>query len=387
MARDKKRRKKKKGVKKLVLLVVEILLLIIVFLLVRVWMMFGQMFSTDEYSDSELGIVSGTEDLSASIFDGDYTNIALFGLDNRSSSSYSSGNSDSIMVVSINNTTKEVKIVSVYRDTYLLVADDKYRKANAAYNLGGVSGAIKMLNKNLDLTGDDAIRHYVCVDWNALVETIDALGGVEVEITDEEVKWINYYVDETAKGANTTSEYVSESGLVTLNGVQATSYARIRYTSGNDYKRASRQRIIIQAMLEKAQEADFTTLAKICTSVVDDVETSLSLTQILTLAKDLNNYELVSTTGFPFDLITMDLSVTGDTVIPVDLYSNVQQLHEYLFDETDYVPTQTLLDINNEIINLTGVTTENTTPIDLSELNETVGAGGTDDLVEEDTEE
>ena len=387
-SKNTKKRSKKKTVGKIVILVAEVLVLVVVFLLVKVWSMYEQTQDGTEYSDSELGIVTLESEEVVDVFEGEYTNIALFGIDNRSSSNYDTGNSDTIMILSINNETKEAKIVSVYRDTYLLVSDDKYRKANAAYQLGGVSGAIKMLNTNLDLQGNKAIRHYVCVDWNALVEAIDALGGVEIEITDEEVKWINYYVDETAKGAGTTSEYVSESGLVTLNGVQATSYARIRYTSGNDYKRTSRQRIVLQAMLEKAQDASFTTLAAICNDVVDDVQTSLTLTQMLYLLKDLGSYTLVSTTGFPFDLTTVELSVTGDTVVAADLYSNVVQLHAYLFDEEDYVPSETLMNISNEIISLTGVTT-NSALVDTSDLNDTVGANGTDDLtsMEEETED
>ncbi len=375
--------------KRLVLMIVELVLLILVIVAVWLYFTFSRMQGESDFSDSELGIATytGTEstefeipETTTNIFSGEYTNIALFGLDNRKSDNYDSGNSDSIMVLSINNETKEVRIVSVYRDTYLLVTNTKYRKANAGYAYGGVSGAIKMLNRNLDLTGELGIRHYICVDWNALVEVIDALGGVEIEITSAERKWINYYVEETAKGANTTATYVTETGLVTLDGVQATSYARIRYTSGNDYKRASRQRIVLQAMLEKAREADFTTLVKACYSVVDDVQTNLTLTQILSLAKDLKSYELVSTTGFPFDLTTMTLQTTGDTVIPVDLYSNVVQLHEYLFDDLEYVPSQTMIDISNEIVNLTGKSVGSTITEDLSEINETVGANGTEDL-------
>ncbi|MCC8168305.1 MAG: LCP family protein [Clostridiales bacterium] len=386
MAKDKKR-SKKKTTGKIALLAAEVLVLVLVFIIVKVWTMYDRTQDNTEYSDSELGIVALDSEEMVDVFEGEYTNIALFGIDNRSSSNYDSGNSDTIMVLSINNETKEARLVSVYRDTYLLVDDDKYRKANAAYQLGGVSGAIKMLNKNLDLQGNNAIRHYVCVDWNALVEAIDALGGVEIEITDEEVKWINYYVDETAKSAGTTSEYVTESGLVTLNGAQATSYARIRYTSGNDYKRTSRQRIVLQAMLEKAQSASFTALASICNDVVDDVQTSLSLTQMLYLLKDLNSYTLVSTTGFPFDLTTVELSTTGDTVVAVDLYSNVVQLHEYLFEDENYVPSETLLNINNEIINLTGITTDNAILVDTSDLNDTVGAIGTDELTATEEEE
>lgn len=384
MANNKKKRKKKKKSRKIVLLVSEVLLLVVLFVVVKFWSMFSKIDMEAPLSESEAGFNTDIEEKSWLTME-EYTNIALFGLDNRSGSNYNSGNSDSIMIASINNKTKEVRIVSVYRDTYLNVGDDKYRKVNAAYGRGGVKNAVKTLNENLDLN----IKAYVCVDWNALVEAIDALGGVEIEITEKEVGYINFYVEETARGANTTAEKVTESGLVTLDGVQATSYARIRYGGGDDYKRASRQRIVLQAMLDKAKKADFSTLTRICNEVFDDIQTSLTLKDILFLAKSLTKYELVSTTGFPFDVTTMELSVTGDTVIPVDLYSNVVKLHEYLFDEVNYIPSQTVQLRSNEIINLTGVTTENTTPVDLSNLNETVGVSGTDDLTshhDEDTE-
>jgi anionic cell wall polymer biosynthesis LytR-Cps2A-Psr (LCP) family protein len=118
-----------------------------------------------------------------------YTNIALFGLDNRSVGNYAWGNSDTIMIASINNDTKEVKLVSVYRDTYLSIGEGKFNKANSAYNLGGVERAVKMLNANLDLS----ITDYVCVDWAALIEAIDALGGIELQVTKQEVYYINGY--------------------------------------------------------------------------------------------------------------------------------------------------------------------------------------------------
>ena len=338
----------------------------------------------ENMNESEAGINEDLNQDTLLTLEG-YTNIALFGLDNRSSNRYDTGNSDVIMIASINNKTKEVKLVSVYRDTYLSVGDGKYRKANAAYGNGGAKQAVQMLNSNLDLD----IKDYVCVDWAAMVEVIDALGGLDLEITQGEMQQINKYKWEVDKATGLTTPNVTQFGKVHLDGTQATTYARIRKLQGDDFKRASRQRIVLQAILEKAKQADIGTLTSICNSVVDDISTTLTISQILSLAKDVKSYKIASTTGFPFDLTTKDMPVTGDTVIPADLASNVTQLHKYMFDDATYVPSQTMQAISDTIVNNTGITTESVL-INTSDYNETAGAVGTDGIkksTEDDTEE
>lgn len=382
----KRTHKKLSAGKKILLFVAEILLLALLVGIVLIYKTLNQIDFEPKISPTEAGINEDISPDTLEMMDG-YTNIALFGLDNRKGDKYDSGNSDSIMVASINNTTKEVRLVSVYRDTYLKVdgyredEESIYNKANSAYARGGVENAIRMLNTNLDLD----ITSYVCVDWNALVEAIDALGGVEIEITEEEVDLINFYVEETAAGANADAKKVTESGTVTLDGVQATSYARIRYTKGMDFERASRQRIVLQAMLDKARKADFTTLTKICNAVFDDIQTSLTLKDILFLAKDLTSYDLVSTSGFPFDVTNVNLN-GKDMVVPIDLYANVEELHKFLFEEEYYSPSSTVQAISDRVMRDTGVT-EGTAAFDTSKYNETIGASGTGSLGEESTQQ
>lgn len=377
----KKKHKKMSGRKKIILFIVEILFLLVIIAVLMLWKStIGKIQFDEQLTDSEAGINQDIEE-STLLTMGGYTNIALFGLDNRSSDNYDTGNSDSIMIASIDNATKEVRIVSVYRDTFLNVGDDQYKKINSAYARGGVSNAVRALNENLDLD----ITAYVCVDWNALVDAIDALGGVELEITDDEVRLINHYVNDTARCSDSEPHEVTQSGKVTLDGLQATSYARIRYTDGMDFERASRQRIVLQAMLDKARTADFATLTQICNAVIGKIQTSLSLKDILYLAKSLSDYELVETSGFPTEL-TMITYGTEEIVVPVDLYANVSALHEFLFDETDYIPSQTVQDRNTQIINLTGVTIENASTYDTTKLNDTVGTNGTTALWEKEEE-
>ncbi len=375
--RKKKRNSKKKRQRnKIIVFAVEVLLLVVVALGVYLWTQFSDIYSemsieSEFADDSQAGI---NEDLSSETKETlkGYTNIALFGLDNRSVGNYDSGRSDSIIIASINNETKEVKLVSVYRDTYLSVGNGKFKKANTAYSSGGVKQAVQMLNTNLDLD----IKEYVCVDWNALIEAIDALGGVNIDITEAEVKYINQYVKDMNVEIGSNKELVKSAGLQKLNGAQATAYARIRYTSGNDFKRTSRQRIVIEAMLEEAKSAKVSTLLDICKAVFGDISTTLTLSEILDLAMDISSYKIASTSGFPFEMTTKDLSGSGDTVVPILLDKNVAELHEYLFGTVDYEPSYSVKSISNTIIEKTAVD-ENTTPINVDAYNDTAGQDGT----------
>ena len=370
--RRKKKRKKKKS-RKILLFVFEILLLAIL-LVAAYFIGIANRVKYENMSETEAGINHDLNENTLQSLEG-YTNIALFGLDNRSANNYEQGNSDVVMVASINNKTKEVKLVSVYRDTYLSVGGGTYFKCNNAYARGGAKQAVQMLNSNLDLD----IKEYVCVDWAAMVEVIDDLGGLDLKITQGEMSQINKYKKDVDKVTGKNTPDVTEYGLVHLDGTQATTYARIRKLAGDDFKRASRQRIVLQAILEKAKKADVGTLIKICNNVVDDISTTLSLDQIIGLAKDVTKYKISSTTGFPFDLTTKMMPRCGDTVIPADLLSNVKQLHEYMFDDETYVSSQTVQAISETIVNTTGVNAD-TVKINTSDYNETVGATGTDEI-------
>ena len=326
LEKNKKRTKKQQQKRKLMLLGVEVVCLLFLLGVLYVWSVVGKI-EFNPMALDDAGINADLADDALLKMKG-YTNIALFGLDNRESGSYDTGHSDTIIVASINNTTREVKLLSVYRDTYLRVdSDETYSKANSAYYKGGPEQAVKMLNANLDLS----ITDYLCVDWSALVQAIDALGGVDIEITAQEAELINAYIFEIDAMMGTTSPVVSGEGVKTLTGAQATSYARIRKTAGDDFKRSSRQRIVIEAMLNKAKTASIGTLLEICNVVFDDISTTLELSEILGLAMHVKEYQIVSTSGFPFEMTTRQMSKIGDSVIPIVLENNVKQLHMYLF--------------------------------------------------------
>ena len=289
-----------------------------------------------------------------------YTTYALFGLDHRSrNEKLNTENSDTIIIASINNDTKAVKLVSVYRDTLLNVKDDTYSKANAAYALGGPAQAVNMLNTNLDLN----ITDYVSIDFDALVTVVDCLGGLDIPLSYAEIVHMNNYCVETAEetGKSYTPVELPESkpedqeaivGTYHLNGVQATSYCRIRYTASLDMGRTERQRRVIQMIVDKAKKAGLSTIFDIMDQVFPMVKTSVSKTEILKLIPAMIGYSIDETTGFPQDY--KFATVKGSVIVPTTLDSNVLKLHQFLYGNTNYTPTQDVLNKSAQIAAIVG---------------------------------
>lgn len=267
-----------------------------------------------------------------------YTNIALFGVDSREGDLGEGNRTDCIIVASLNNETKEIKMVSVYRDTLLDLSEGTYQKCNAAYSYGGPKMAISMLNMNLDLD----IQDYVTVDFGAISDVVDLVGGIEMDITDEEAYYICEYLQETADVAGKEAHFMQGGGHMVLDGPQATTYARIRSTAGGDFTRTERQRLVIEKIVEKLQKVDVMTLNKIIDQVFPQVSTSFTLQELMNYALAYKEYVLLENTGFPFDKTTDTLPEIGSVVIPTDLTSNVTQLHKFLFGVTDYSPSSTV---------------------------------------------
>ena len=280
-----------------------------------------------------------------------YTNVALFGLDTRIAGQLGKGNrSDTMIIASINNDTKEVRLVSVYRDTYLDLTNGKFNKCNGAYSAGGPEQAIGMLNKNLDLD----IQYYMSVDFAALTETIDLLGGIYIDVDESEIGHLNNYTVETSKVTGVETQKLTQTGLQLLDGVQATSYCRIRYTAGDDFKRTERQREVIMEIVNTAKKANITQINEIINAVFSKIATNYTNEQLLQMAPEMIGYDIVDTQGFPFDKVAGSVKSMGSCVIPVNLAENVKQLHEYLFDNYDYTPSETVQEISDQITKDTG---------------------------------
>ena len=260
-----------------------------------------------------------------------YRNIAVFGVDSRDSSVGKGNRSDVIIICSIEQSSGEIKLVSVYRDTYLDVGKNSFQKATHAYSYGGPARAVKMLNDSLDLN----ITDYITFNWKAVATAVNILGGVDIDITPAEFKYINSYITETVKGTGIGSVQLKAPGMQHLDGVQAVAYARLRYMD-TDYQRTERQRKVVELAFEKAKKADPKTLNDLLGNVLSMVATNLTWQDGLDVINDIGKYKLVDTQGFPFDKDDMTKGTKGFIVVPIDLESNVVKLHSYLFGDENY---------------------------------------------------
>lgn len=273
-----------------------------------------------------------------------YWNIALFGVDATNSAElYKSSRSDSMMIASINLETGEIKLVSVFRDTYLNIGSDRYKKANQAYRAGGAEQAIAMLNMNLDLD----IKDFVTVNYQAVIDVVDGLGGIWIDIDKDEITHLNNYQASIIRDTMPNRDMedydpVTETGYQLLDGLQAAAYCRIRYTRGDDFKRTERQREVLQAIEVQAKKADLTTLANLFTKVIENVYTSIKSDDILAMINNIGTYHIVDEGGFPTENMrtTGTIGATGSCVVPLELESNVVWLHQFLFGDEEYQVTQ-----------------------------------------------
>ena len=285
-----------------------------------------------------------------------YTNIALFGVDSREEELLSGNNrSDIIMILSLNDLTGDCRLVSVYRDTYLDISDgggeSSFSKCNAAYAYGGPERAVAMLNRNLDLN----IRDFVTIGFGGLADVIDAVGGVEIDVQEDEIHGINDYQSTMAQELGRTAVNVEQPGMQTLNGLQAVAYCRIRYTSGDDFRRTQRQREVLTQTIAKAKRMDPAALNKITTQVFSEVATSMSMTDAMLLLTKLVRIDMKDQTGFPGEELRALATVDEQAcIIPQTLSANVTWLHSYLFGNDGYVPSATVQDISARIAERTG---------------------------------
>ena len=326
MAKEKKKRKLKAfGIAVLVLLTLLVIIIGGTFWFVSDKL--GKMQQID-LKEEDLNVSAQAEENLA-----DFRNIAIFGIDSREDS-YSKGNrSDCIIIASINNKTKEVKLVSVYRDTYVQIEGHGLDKITHAYSYGEAPLAIKTLNENLDLN----IKEFVTVNFDAVKEIIDDIGGISMEITSEEVSHI---------------PGLSKAGTYNLTGEQALAYARIRYATGGDYKRTERMRDVLTAVANKVKTMNISQLNKLVNDLLPKVYTNITASDIFSLLPSVPSFKITDSIGWPYE--TKGITLDRWYGIPITLESNVTRLHQEVFGENDYVPSDNIKQISNEIIEKTG---------------------------------
>lgn len=356
-------RANKKGKQRVKIIIFFIEILIILAMLFVVWKVFettdkteGPHMVTIEEEDIIINSevkesLEDKENSSESTKSKGYRNIALFGVDAVTTDQlYKSSRSDTIMIASINMDTGDIKLVSVYRDTYLNKGNDRYGKCNGAYAANGAKQAMSMLNLNMDL----AITDFITVGYKAVKECVDGLGGVWIEVDSAELEHINNYQLSIIRDTDIPqSEYVpvTETGNQLLNGLQAAAYCRIRYTKGDDYKRAERQREVVKAMEVQAKKLSLGELTDLLPKVLNHVYTDIDEKDILELLKNINKYSIVDEGGFPLEQYRTSNTIgsNGSCIVPVDLEDNVVWLHEFLFGVENYQVSEAVKECSNRI--------------------------------------
>lgn len=280
-----------------------------------------------------------------------YRNIALLGIDSRADD-YGLGNrSDCMMIASINQETNEIKLISVYRDTYVYVTENgtkRLDKITHAYSYGGSQNTLKSLNEAMDLN----ITEFVTVNFDAVIAAVDSLGGVYIDIDETEIKYVNDYIDATSESSGVKSSHITHSGRQKLDGVQAVSYTRVRYTAGGDYKRTERMRTVAEAMLSKAKTLGVGQLNSFADTILPKIRTNISSSEIWGLIPKLASFKVTESIGWPYD--TKGITLDRWYGVPVTLQSNVERLHKEAFEQEDYEASDTVKEMSAAIVKKTG---------------------------------
>jgi len=269
--------------------------------------------------------------------------VAAFGLDSREDNGLKGANSDVIMLINLNGKTGEIKLVSIYRDTCLMTGKTLYRKANSAYAAGGPKQAVAMLNENLDIKIDD----YIAINWKAVANAINILGGVDLDVSDAEFRYINGFITETVDSTGIPSTHLKQAGTNHLDGVQAVAYCRLRLMD-NDFKRTERQRKVLELLLEKAAHADWATLNQLIVTILPETASSVDIEALYAVAKNIVHLKKPETMGFPAENFCKTIDGTS-YVVPDDLTKNVSDLHNFLYGTEDYKPSQAVYVISQKI--------------------------------------
>ena len=278
-----------------------------------------------------------------------YKNLVLLGIDTRENSGEDPEHcrSDAIIIVTINEETKDVELTSVLRDSYLDLEEEGWHnvdKVTHAHAYGGPTNAVRALNRNMDLNIDDFIR----VDWRAVKEVTDAMGGLEIDVDESVVNELNRIIIHTAKSLKEDDyKLVEHGGLQTLDGIQVTAYCRIRKTDG-DVERAGRMREVILAAIEKAKKMRLSELNHVIDVGMSHITTSMDSKTMLNMLMDLTSYNIGDNNSWPYEYAGAMLGgVSYD--VPVTLKSQVVALHEKLFGQENYEPTEGVQAINERV--------------------------------------
>lgn len=284
-----------------------------------------------------------------------YRNIAILGTDERQGESEDTARTDAIIIATVNESTGDITLTSIMRDSYLLM-DSRYGesildKATHAHAFGGPVNTCKMLNQSLDLN----ISEFLVMDWVSVADTVDALGGITIDVQENELADLNKWGPETA--ANTGREWteITSTGEQRLDGVQAATYCRIRKTSGGDPGRTERMKKVVMAVLAEAKSHP-TKITSVTDSVLPEIRTNMNTSAFTSLIPKLLDFNISKSVGYPFNYWGGIMDDGIWYAVPTTLEENNARLHEEVFGDTDYQMSNKAAEINQKIINETGIT-------------------------------
>lgn len=327
----------------------KIFLVLVLIILVATGCMFGWFKSKlnqmqfVELNVEELGIDSTVDENLKG-----YRNILLLGLDSRDMENTKGSRSDAIIIVNINEKTKEVNLISVYRDTYLDIDGHGLDKVTHAHAYGGPTLTINTLNKNLDLN----IKEFAAVNFESVAKLVDLMGGIELDITKSEMTEMNKYISDTSKNTGISSNKLTTPGKQMVDGVQAVTYARIRKNTGGDEQRTNRMRTVLVKAFEKAKTMNVSKINSIANTMLPEIQTNITDKEILGIIPKMASYKVNENTGWPYE--TKGITLDRWYGVPVTLEENVKKLYKEVFKIEDYTPSETVTTISNNIIKKTG---------------------------------
>jgi len=342
-------KKEKKSNKKVLIISLISILTIIVILIGTLLLYINSKLNKINYVEIDIAKIEINEGVKEALEE--YRNVVILGIDNFAEADELSGRSDCIIIVTLNEKTKEVKLTSVYRDTYIEIPGRGLDNINHAYPYGGPTLALSTINANLDLD----ITEFVVISFESVINAVDALGGIEMNIESDEIKHMNAYIRQICKKMGLEAEQIKKPGTYTLNGVQALAYSRIRYTEGADYKRTERQRTVINKMFEKAKVMPKTELLKAIDEILPIITTNINKDEILPAVMQLSGYKIKESRGWPYNVREyIDVDNGKWRGAPVTLEGDVSRLHKEIFGEENYIPTKRVQEISRKIIERTG---------------------------------
>jgi len=368
VSKKKNSSKKKKGKKGLAILIVELVVLAVLAVAVFAFAWVKMNLRDKVGSGLDNNTIQDTDDVyidkqvAGNLNLEGYTNILLVGVDSRNAEK-PEGNSDTMIIASINNSTGQVRMISILRDTYMnIMSDDNtdigmYNKANNAYAKGGITRMLSMVNANLDLN----ITDYAVVDFRALAYLVDAIGGINISLTEQEAVHLNNYQVEISNVTGIPIDTLDvtagqELREYTLSGIQAVAYCRIRYTRGWDAARTQRQRLVIQKIVDKVKSQGLAAAQSVIEEVLPYCYTNLSQSKIMSMASQMFNYEIEKTATWPFERLGAGtIGETVDISVAVTLELNVSELHQWLFDVESYEVSDTVKGFSDYIVNASGI--------------------------------